>query len=288
MANTLRIKRRAAGGASGAPASLANAELAFNEQDDTLYYGKGTAGAGGTATSVEAIAGKGAFVNLTGTQAVSGDKTFSGVVVVPTPSSSTHAATKGYVDTEVATRIAASEKGANNGVATLDSAGKVPSSQLPAYVDDVLEYANLAAFPATGSSGVIYVAIDTGVVYRWSGSAYVVISSAGTADTATKLTTARSITATGDASWTVSFDGSADVSAALTLASSGVAAGTYNDSATAVRPFTVDAKGRVTSIGTAVTIAPAFSSVTGKPTTLSGYGITDGLSTDSTIDGGTF
>ena len=50
MANTLRIKRRAAGGAAGAPASLANAELAFNEQDNTLYYGTGTGGAGGTAT----------------------------------------------------------------------------------------------------------------------------------------------------------------------------------------------------------------------------------------------
>jgi hypothetical protein len=61
MANTLRIKRRAAGGASGAPAGLENAELAFNEQDDTLYYGKGTGGAGGTATSVIAIAGPGAF-----------------------------------------------------------------------------------------------------------------------------------------------------------------------------------------------------------------------------------
>ena len=46
MANTLRIKRRAAGGAAGAPASLANAELAFNEQDNTLYYGTGTGGAG--------------------------------------------------------------------------------------------------------------------------------------------------------------------------------------------------------------------------------------------------
>ena len=38
MANTVRIKRRAAGGAAGAPSSLQNAELAFNEQDDTLYY----------------------------------------------------------------------------------------------------------------------------------------------------------------------------------------------------------------------------------------------------------
>lgn len=51
-------------------------------------------------------------------------------------------------------------------------AGKVPASQLPSYVDDVLEYANLAAFPATGEGGKIYVAIDTGKTYRWSGSAY--------------------------------------------------------------------------------------------------------------------
>ena len=61
MANTIRIKRRAAGGAAGAPSSLANAELAYNEQDDTLYYGTGTGGAGGTATSVIAIGGPGAF-----------------------------------------------------------------------------------------------------------------------------------------------------------------------------------------------------------------------------------
>lgn len=55
--------------------------------------------------------------------------------------------------------------------------GKVPSDQLPSYVDDVLEYANLAAFPATGVSGIVYVAADTNVTYRWSGSAYVVIGS---------------------------------------------------------------------------------------------------------------
>ena len=74
-------------------------------------------------------------------------------------------------------RIASSEKGAINGVATLDSTGKVPSSQLPSYVDDVLEYANLASFPATGESGKIYIAIDTNLTYRWGGSSYVVMSS---------------------------------------------------------------------------------------------------------------
>ena len=55
--------------------------------------------------------------------------------------------------------------------------GKVPSSQLPAYVDDVLEFANLASFPATGESGKIYIAIDTNLTYRWGGSSYVVMSS---------------------------------------------------------------------------------------------------------------
>lgn len=54
--------------------------------------------------------------------------------------------------------------------------GKVPASQLPGYVDDVLEFANLAAFPATGESGKIYVAQDTDKPYRWSGSGYIVIA----------------------------------------------------------------------------------------------------------------
>jgi hypothetical protein len=80
MANTLRIKRRAAGGAAGAPTSLANAELAFNEQDNTLYYGTGTGGAGGSATSVIAIGGPGAFVGLSGDQTIAGVKTFSATI----------------------------------------------------------------------------------------------------------------------------------------------------------------------------------------------------------------
>lgn len=66
--------------------------------------------------------------------------------------------------------------GANNGVAQLDATGKVPSSQLPSFVDDVLEYASASAFPTTGESGKIYVALDTNLTYRWGGSAYVEIS----------------------------------------------------------------------------------------------------------------
>ena len=108
MSNTIRIKRRASG-ASGAPSSLANAELAFNEVSDVLYYGKGTGGAGGTATTIEAIGGTGAFVGLSGTQTVTGNKTFSGTVALgssataSTPSSgddSTSVATTAYVQGE--------------------------------------------------------------------------------------------------------------------------------------------------------------------------------------------
>jgi hypothetical protein len=99
MANVLRIKRRASGNA-GAPASLANAELAFNEVDDILYYGKGTGGAGGTATTIPAIGGSGAFLSLSGAQTVSGNKTFTGDVIVTTQTlsdNSTKAASTAFV-----------------------------------------------------------------------------------------------------------------------------------------------------------------------------------------------
>jgi len=70
-----------------------------------------------------------------------------------------------------------SQKGIPNGVATLDSSGLVPATQLPSYVDDVLEFVNLSSFPSTGENGKIYVAIDTNQTYRWSGSTYIQIAS---------------------------------------------------------------------------------------------------------------
>ena len=109
MANTIRIKRRATGDAV-APSSLQNAELAFNEVNNTMYYGKGTGGAGGTATNVIAIGGDGAFVSLSGTQTISGNKTFSGTLALGSSATattqtagnnSTAVATTAYVDTAV-------------------------------------------------------------------------------------------------------------------------------------------------------------------------------------------
>jgi len=66
-------------------------------------------------------------------------------------------------------------KQASGSYATLVN-GLVPADQLPSYVDDVVEFANLAAFPEVGETGKIYTAIDTRKIYRWSGSVYIEIS----------------------------------------------------------------------------------------------------------------
>jgi hypothetical protein len=105
-------------------------------------------------------------------------------------------------------KLPASHRGVANGVASLDASGLVPAAQLPSYVDDVLEYANFAGLPVTGITGKIYVALDTSKIYRWSGSSYIEISpTAGTADSATKLVTARTING-------VAFDGTAAITVA--------------------------------------------------------------------------
>lgn len=90
-------------------------------------------------------------------------------------------------------------------------------------------------------------------------------------DTNAYITGNQTITLSGDAT------GSGTTAITVTLANSGVTAGTYNNSATAVTPFTVDAKGRITATGAAVTITPSFANITSKPTTLAGYGITDAV-----------
>ena len=73
-------------------------------------------------------------------------------------------------------QVKRSEMGVASGVATLGTDGKVPSSQLPSYVDDVLEFDAKTKFPTTGETGKIYVDTTTNLTYRWSGSAYVEIS----------------------------------------------------------------------------------------------------------------
>lgn len=119
MSNTLRIKRRASG-AAGAPTSLSNAELAFNEVDDTLYYGKGSGGAGGTATTIEAIGGRGSFVDIAGTQTISGAKTFSGTVALGSSATAT-TQTLGNNTTSVATTAFVQAALSGSGLGTVTS-----------------------------------------------------------------------------------------------------------------------------------------------------------------------
>lgn len=66
--------------------------------------------------------------------------------------------------------------GEANGIASLDDSGKVPSEQLPSYVDDIVEYDTFEDLPTPGEGGKIYVTTDDNHQYRWSGSAYVGIN----------------------------------------------------------------------------------------------------------------
>ncbi len=124
-----------------------------------------------------------AVVSINGNKgAISLDKTWVGLDKVNNTadldkpiSTATQAALN--LKADAATAVNTSLLGQANGVATLDSAGLVKSQQLPSYVDDVLEFATKSAFPATGATGKIYVETTGNTTYRWSGTAYVKITS---------------------------------------------------------------------------------------------------------------
>ena len=96
------------------------------------------------------------------------DSALSGSSSNPVENQAIHTALAGKLDTTL--------KGANSGLAELDANGKVPTSQLPSFVDDVVESDNYDSLPVEGETGKIYVTLDTNKTYRWSGSAYVEIS----------------------------------------------------------------------------------------------------------------
>lgn len=130
-----RITRRSVPGAPGAPASLLPSQVAFNENDHTLYYGFGAGGAGGTATAIIAIAGTGAFLSLSGDQTVTGLKTFT---TLPrssaTPTHDNDFATKKFVTDSVGAAgggdmLKSAYDGNNDGkVNAADTADSVPWS----------------------------------------------------------------------------------------------------------------------------------------------------------------
>ena len=98
-------------------------------------------------------------------------------------SNATQTALNGKQDSLGFTPENSANKGQANGYVPLNSSSQIPQQYLPSFVDDVLEFANLAAFPGTGETGKIYVAIDTSKQYRWTGSVYLAITNGFIAST---------------------------------------------------------------------------------------------------------
>ena len=176
----IKIKRSSG---NTAPQTLEAGQLAYVEgatNGGTLYYGE----MGGT---VRAVAGKKYIDKLDGVEAGAQVNTVTSVF------GRTGAVALQSADVTTALTFTpenSANKGVANGYASLDGDGKVPSTQLPSYVDDVLEYDNFAAFPATGTASIIYVDKATNRTYRWSGSTYIEISaSPGTTDSVSEGST---------------------------------------------------------------------------------------------------
>lgn len=131
-------------------------------------------------------------------------------------------------------------------------------------------------------TGMVRWNASTSLWETYNGSSWVALAAtygiaiSGNAATASAWATGRTVALTGDVTGTsAAWSGSGNLSFAATLAASGVTAGTYGTAST-VPQVTIDAKGRATAAGS-VSISIAWSQVSsGKPTTLAGYGITDG------------
>ena len=160
--------------------------------------------------------------------------------------------TESEIDTKLNAKLDTSLKGVSNGLAELDSTGRVPSSQLPSYVDDVLEYDSISKFPVTGETGKIYLDDATNLTYRWSGSGYIEISPS---------------LALGETSSTAYRGDRGKIA--------------YDHSQTAHAPS--DAEKNVQS-DWSVTDTSSDAYIKNKPTTLSGYGITDAAAKSHTHD----
>lgn len=154
-------------GANKVEASTTNGNIKIDGTETNVYThpGTGTNPHGTTKSDV-------GLGNVDNTSDATKKTNFTGSIA----SGNSGFVTGGDAYTALGNKLDSSLKGANNGVAELDSTGKVPSSQLPSFVDDVIEVDDYAHLPTTGESGKIYVTKDDNKTYRWSGTAYVEIS----------------------------------------------------------------------------------------------------------------
>ena len=218
----------------------------------TLANSGVTAGLYGSTTNIPQITvdAKGRVTNVTNVAVSipSGSLTFTGDVTGTGSTGSSTALTlaNSGVTAGTYTKVTVDSKGRATSGTTLSASdipsldaskitsGTIDAARLPSYVDDVLEYANLASFPGTGETGKIYVAIDSNKTYRWSGSTYIEISAnVGTVTSVSGTGTVSGLTLTG----TVTTSGSLTLGGAITgfLPSSG---GTLTGAVTSSGTFT--------------------------------------------------
>lgn len=262
MANTIRIKRSTT---TAVPSSLANAELAYSELSSKLFIGVGTGGAGGSATSIVAIGGDGAYLNLDATQTVTGDKSFTGsvdlgasavAVTQPAGDNSTSVATTAYVDAvSSASNLAVSGDSGSGSIAlnteTLGFLGGTGLSSSVVGNDITITLDDTAVTPGSYGSATEIPTFTVDAQGR--------LTAAGTANVATTLSTAADGGTGGSVdllTQTLSILGGTGLTAtasghsiSLALDNTTVTAAGYG-AADSVATFTVDAQGRLTAAST--------------------------------------
>jgi hypothetical protein len=258
MANTLRIKRRASG-ASGAPSTLANAELAFNEVDNVLYYGKGTGGAGGSATTVEAIGGIGAFMDLAGTQTITGAKTFSGTVALGSSATAT-TPTTGDNTTKVATTAFVQSALSGSGLGTVTSVALTAPSFISVSGSPITSAGTIALSLASQTANQVFAAPN-------GSNGTPTFRSLVAADIPSLTSTYLGLSTGGTVSGNTSFTGTVSLGSSATATTPPTIDSTTKVATTAW----VNAQGYLTSAVSSVGLSlPSIFTVTGSPVTTSG------------------